>query len=118
MENTAAVQSFLMFLFGGGLMALLDWLLKWRTSRHEVKRSEFNQLLLAIDELQQENTRLQQRVADLETENEKMRKQNIEYRQGIQALLNQIIATGGIPVWSPTGTLETPTPAIKRKSHL
>lgn len=111
-------KGILTFIIGGGLMGFLDWLLKWRSAKHEVKRSEFDLLIKAIDELQQENTRLQQRITDLETENEKMRKQNFEYRQGIQALMNQIGSIGGVPVWSPTGTLETPAPAIKRRSHL
>jgi uncharacterized protein YlxW (UPF0749 family) len=95
------LESLVTFVVGGGLVGLLDWFIKNRESRHNVKRSEFELLVKALDELQEENARLQKRVKLLEQELQ-------DYKAGVPTLLAQIVASGKQPKWMPNGVEITP----------
>lgn len=112
------------YLIGGGLVVIAETLLKFRASRREdkltdvavmhkaseVKRSEFEIWVQAINELQEENQRLQERIVALETVHR-------EYERGVQILLVQVLSNGDTPQWTPPGmsSLETQPPVNKAR---
>ena len=91
---------------GGALTAVADFIIKSRTSKSQVKRGEFELLVRAMDELQDENTRLQKRLSEIEQENR-------EYRHGITILLTQVANSGETPAWMPDG-VELPKAIARR----
>lgn len=116
----------LKYIAGGGLVVIADVLLRFRASRRddrmtdaavkqkatEVKRSEFEIWVQAINELQEENQRLQARIVALENVHR-------EYERGVQILLGQVISNGDTPQWTPPGmsSLETQPPVNKARKR-
>ncbi|MBN2389907.1 MAG: hypothetical protein JXR84_04245 [Anaerolineae bacterium] len=117
--DDVVINPIIAFIIGGGLMSLLEWLLKFRTNRHEVRRSEFNLLVKAFDELQEENGRMQERLAKQDSQLTALGDEVAEYRRGVSLLIGQLITSGQTPAWSPPGLKIEMTPIVpNKKRHL
>jgi len=94
----------------GGLSGLAALYSALTTSPKVAKRAEVETLTLTVNALaatvsavQQDNTRLRERIRDLEAGIIKMQKTIAKYLSGINKLARQIEATGLEPIWRPDG---------------
>ena len=90
------------FLIGGGLIGIFDFVLKWRTSKREVTRSDFDRALALIDQLQEDNETLRQNLRKVELRYHERDCDVLDLRLGILVLIEQLREMGVQLRWGPT----------------
>lgn len=95
------VKQFLAFVVGGGLMGVLDFVLKLKSSKNDVKRSDFDRALSLIDQLQEDNESLRRNIRELELHYRERDCDILDLRLGILILIEQLRETGVQPRWLP-----------------
>ena len=103
------IEHLIAFIVGGGLMGLLDWVLKRRTNMVEVKRSEVDRLCVLVDQLQEDNEMLRanlRRVEDrVQTREVAHGHELMQLRMGILVLIEQLRGLGVEPKWTPAAVV-------------
>jgi hypothetical protein len=65
------------------------------------KKSDLDRAMALVDQLQEDNSRLRARLADMETREERRYHEIMTLKTGILVLINQIRGLGVEPAWQP-----------------
>ena len=90
MDYQAIILTVVSSICSGGLVAALNWWTQHQKAKGEVKRSEFDIVVEAMNELQEENQRLQALYTQLQADYQKLIDEN--------ALLRLTLARNGISI--------------------
>ncbi len=120
-DNEAIISMIAGLVGGGGAIKILDWWTKHRSStvksNTSVKRSEFEFMIKSLQELQDENERLYNRMDRMQEENDALRErisnmqvqfqamqeEYMDCKRGVMQLVAQVVKHGEMPVWLPDG---------------
>ena len=91
----------LAFVIGGGLVGILDFFLRWRANRDLAKQSDVTRAFALIDQLQEDNDRLRNRLREFEAKNDERERELSGLRVGVLILIDQLEQMGVKPRWTP-----------------
>lgn len=122
MEYSEIIIAVFSAVSSGSVVALLNWytqnqqakkraVIDAEKSKSEVKRSEFEIIIKTVNELQEENARLQKRLSFIEEAYD-------DCKQGVLILTQQLIEVGQMPRWTPGNRTTMPPPTKKKRSFL
>ena len=113
MENW--LDQLLAFLLGGGLIGLLDFFLRWKSNKDLAKQTDVSRAFELIDQLQEDNERLRNRLREFEEKNDERERELSGLRVGVLILIDQLEQMGVKPRWTPDNVVHLQSATLSEK---